>query len=128
MKGLSLVLALKMTMEKMHCTEEMDVDPASAEKLQEWEISENSELDENEESSSETSCKLHCMLCVCLCKCDCVGEDGCVGEAALIDSMFMSYACVCVCVCDCVGVCGCDCMGDAALIDSRFMSCACVCV
>ena len=51
-------------MEQTHCTEEMDVDPATAEGLQEREMSDNSEFDENEESSSKTICKLHCMLCV----------------------------------------------------------------
>ena len=50
MKGLSLVLAMKKTMKKTHCMEDMEVDHAPAEGLQEWEIEENSEFDENEES------------------------------------------------------------------------------
>ena len=45
-------------MEKSCSTEQMAVDPASAEGVQEWDMSETSELDENEESSNDTSCKL----------------------------------------------------------------------
>ena len=51
-------------MENAPCTEAMAVDPVSAEGIQEWEMS---ECEENEESSSETSCKLDCFLCVCVC-------------------------------------------------------------
>ena len=49
------------TMEKSRSTEQMAVDPVSAKGVQEWEMSETSELDENEESSNDTSCKLVCV-------------------------------------------------------------------
>ena len=64
-----------------------------------------------------------------MCGCDCVGENGCVGVAAFIDSITV-YACLCVggcgcdCVCLCVGGCGwecvcvceCDCVGESGSV------------
>ena len=61
-------MALKKAMKKALSTEGMAVDPVSAEGVQEWEMLETTELEENEESSNDTS--YYSM-------CDCVGESGC---------------------------------------------------